>query len=191
VWDNLGVTLNAEYTADHLRVLTKKGDAQTEELKFHRLADFSSALEELHKSLHDGTVVAYSLDNRGKMRPILKESWGTPEGADILLCGVVDLEDGGRRAILFSPQAIEKFARALPPAWEDEKKLDRSRATKRSVGEKREIYKRFRESLGDTIPTISDDVKAMKAWGINREDTRNLRKDHPSRPRGRPKAPRN
>jgi hypothetical protein len=191
VWDNLGVNLNAEYTADHLRVLIKKRDEQAEELKFHRLADFSAALGELRKSLHDGTVVAYTCNDSGMIKPILKDGWGMAEGADILLRGVVDLADGSRRGILFKPQAIEKFARALPPAWGDEKKLDRSRAVKRSAREKREIYSKFRQSLGDSIPTRREDIKAMKALGISREDTRNLRKDHPSRPRGRPKAPRN
>jgi len=61
------------------------------------------------------------------------------------------------------------------------------KALRRTVADKRDIFAEWRKKCGKDIPTIAEDVAAMKKQGINRDDTRQLRKDFPARPSGSPK----
>ena len=51
--------------------------------------------------------------------------------------------------------------------------------------QKAEIFKEWRASNGEYVPTLSEDIKHMKDRGISRADVRRLRPDFPRRPRGR------
>jgi hypothetical protein len=62
-----------------------------------------------------------------------------------------------------------------------------TRTEKLTASEKRRIFGEWRDSIAPRIPTIQEDVEQMKTLGINRDDTRELRKEHPSLPRGKPR----
>jgi hypothetical protein len=193
VWNGLGKTLNAELIGSHLSVLEKSERQRVGDTSImDRLCDFSDALAELRKALFAGEVVAYYLDERGKQDFILKEGWGGDLGADILLRGVVDLVDGWRRLILLKEEDIAKLASSLPPAWvyevEGSNPATKDRALKRPAVEKRRLFEEWRASLGGRIPTMADDIAAMKAKGMNRDDARELRKAYPRLPRGKPRS---
>jgi hypothetical protein len=51
--------------------------------------------------------------------------------------------------------------------------------------QKAEIFREWRASNGEYVPTLSEDIKYMKDRGISRADVRRLRPDFPRRPRGR------
>ncbi|MET4364311.1 hypothetical protein ABIB06_004910 [Bradyrhizobium sp. LB8.2] len=188
VWNALGKSLNATFIYNHLPYHVKEADRA--EGTIDRYCDFMEALSELRKSLFAGETVAYFCEDSGKMKHVLKEGWGGDEGDDILLKGTVTLEGGlWDRVILLKASDIEFLARSLPPAWSSGGKVELAeRITGAGANDKkRQIYKAYRDALDDVIPTIVDDVAAMKSHGISRQDTRWLRKQFPSRPRGRPK----
>jgi hypothetical protein len=195
VWDGLGTTLNAEFIGDHLRVLSKHQRQLTGDTSMiHRLCDFSEAHIDLRKALFAGEIVAYFLEENGKLNFIMKDGWGGDDGADILLRGVADLVDCWRRVILFSSDDIKRLAPSLPPAWVEEsgqaaKGGHINRAVKRPAVEKRRFFEEWRAALDGRVPTTAEDIAAMKEKGINREDARELRKAHPRLPRGKPRAP--
>ena len=194
VWTGLGITLNAEFIEDHLRVLVRDKAGDTSMMD--RLRDFSDALAELRKALFASEITAYFIDENGKLDFILKDGWGGDQGADILLRGVVDLVDGWRRVVLLKTDDINRLAMSLPPAWVDPEgegasATTKGRALKRPAAEKRRVFKEWRESqesLNFLIPTLAEDIAAMKAHGINRDDARELRKAYPRLPRGKPRA---
>jgi hypothetical protein len=191
VWDGLGKTLNAEFISSHLSVLKKgTGPEAGDTSMIDRLCDFSDALAELRKSLFAGEIVAYFVDEEGKQDFILRDGWGGEQGADILLRGVVDLVDGWRRLILLRTEDINRLAGSLPPAWVYEvNPANKERALKRPAAEKRLVFEDWRSSLNGRIPTLAEDIAAMKAKGVNRDDARELRKAYPRLPRGKPRDP--
>jgi hypothetical protein len=186
VWHELGKDLNATYIRNHLGTIYK-GDVLT----IDRLYDYSEALAELRGALFDGDLVAFFLDENGKQDFILKDGWGGSEGGEILLRGVVDLVDGWRRLIMLKSDDIDNFAKSLPSASTgsaEDRAATKARALKQPVGEVFKKMDEWRSSKGDYIPTKLEDEAAMRAAGINRDDARELRKNYPRRPRGRPKA---
>lgn len=190
VWDKLGPTLNATWIYDHLPyyVAETRRDGTMD-----RYCDFMAALEELRKSLFAGEITAYFTHEDGRLDHIFKEGWGGDEAEDILLSGIVDLSGGVlRRVILFKGDDVAKLAQSLPPAWsakiEPRDNGNQSQTIKRPASEKREAFKNWRDSLNGRIPTLAEDIVAMRNVGINREDARELRRDHPSLPRGKPKT---
>jgi hypothetical protein len=194
VWNSLGKTLNAELISSHLSVLDKTERQRANDTSMmDRLCDFSDALAELRKALFAGEIVAHFVDENGKLDFILKDGWGGDQGADILLRGAVDLVDGWRRLVLLKRDDIDRLAKSLPPAWVYEESegacgTTKNRALKRPAVEKRRVFEEWRASLGGKIPTMAEDIAAMKAKGINRDDARELRKAYPSLPRGKPRS---
>jgi hypothetical protein len=186
VWSGLGKTLNAELLDSHLRVLVKKPD----DTMMDRLCDFSDALAELIKALFAGEITAWFVDENGKLNFILKNGWGGDHGADILLRGVVDLVDGRRKPVLLKADEINSLAMSLPPAdpEQEEAGATKARALKRPTTEKRKMFKQWWESLNGRIPTRAEAIAAMKDRGINRDDTRELLKEYPHLPRGKPRS---
>jgi hypothetical protein len=189
IWDGLGGALNAEFLPAHLGVLVKDTRRIDDPSMVNRLRDYSDALVEVRRSLHAGDLVAHYCDEAGKFSFILKDGWGGDLAVDILLRGIVDLEDSWRRPILLKTEEVLRLARSLPPAWNEDgaRRPPKAEGLKRPTAEKRKLFQKWRESLGGRIPTLSDDISAMKDLGINRDDARQLRKDHPSLPRGKPK----
>ena len=49
-------------------------------------------------------------------------------------------------------------------------------------------FKEWREARGSDVPTIKEDTAYMKGFGVGRDEVRLLRKHHPRRNRGKPKA---
>jgi hypothetical protein len=186
LWNGLGKTSNAEFVFDDLRVLVgNAGGADWLE----RGCDFLGALEELRKALYAGEITAHFVDENGKLNFILKDGWCGGQGADILLRGVVDLEAGWRQPVLLKTSDVDGLARSLPPAYvEREDAGAKDRALRRPTAEKRRIFGEWRESLNGRIPTEKEDIAAMKDRGVNRADVRELRKDYPRRPWGKPRA---
>lgn len=193
VWDGLGRTHNAEFLSNHLSVLDRIEERKNDTSMIDRLCDYGDALVELRKALHAGEVVAEFLDQEGKPGFILKDGWGGEAGDTILLRGIADLADGWSRLVLLKIDQLDNLAKSLPPAWpgplvEDPKNpKPPSSAERLTASNKREIFRSWRDSVAPRIPTLAEDIERMKQLGINRDDTRELRKEHPSLPRGKPR----
>ena len=183
VWNGLGKISNAEFVGDDLRVLLGRTGATD---WIERVCDFEDALIELRTALYAGEITAYYRDDHGKLNFILKDGWGHDQAADILRRGVVDLADEWGKTVLLKTDDVDRLASSLPPA-EQASPATKGRALKRSAAEKRHIFEQWRESLNGRIPTLPEDIAAMKDHGINRDDTRALRKDYPRLPPGKPR----
>jgi hypothetical protein len=61
-----------------------------------------------------------------------------------------------------------------------------TKTKKLPAAQKRKIFAEWRASRGEDIPTITEDLNEMLRHDIHRDDVLQLRKPHPSRPRGRP-----
>jgi hypothetical protein len=189
IWEGLGSVYNAEFITDHLKVLVKDPRRSHDASMINRLCDYSDALVELRKSLRAGDITAYFCDDAGKMRFIIKDGWGGDEAPDILLRGIVDLVDGWRRTLLFKRDDVIRLASSLPSAWQaKDPSPQATRSVQRKLVEKRKLFQDWRESLDGRIPTLSEDIATMKVLGISRDDARQLRKQHLSLPRGKPKT---
>lgn len=193
IWDGLGFTYNAEFLPNHLSVLVPIEQRKNDTSMMDRLCDFGDALIELRKALHAGDVVAEFLDESGKPGFILKEGWGGDAGDEILRRGIADLADGWSRLVLLKIEALDELANSLSPAWPDKepdrlsKDVEREPTIKLIVSEKRQKFGEWRKSISPRIPTAQEDIEEMKKLGINRDDTRELRKEYPSLPRGKPR----
>jgi hypothetical protein len=191
IWEGLGTRYNALLLQNHLSVLVPIEQRQSDTSMIHRLCDFGDALVEIRKALHAGDLVAEFLDESGKLGSILKDGWGGDAGDEILLRGAVDLADGRSRLLLFKLATLDQFAKSLTPAWPDQvaetsqRPAPKMPAVKLAASEKRRLFREWRDSSPERIPTLSEDIAHMKLVGINREDTRQLRKDFPRLPRGK------
>jgi hypothetical protein len=193
IWEGLGTRYNALLLQNHLSVLVPIEQRKTDTSMIDRLCDFGDALVEIRKALHAGDLVAEFLDESGKFDSIARDGWGGDAGDETLLSGIVDLADGRSRVLLLKLTTLDRLAESLPPAWPDQVAETSQRpppkmpTVKLAASERRRLFKEWRESCPNRIPTLSEDVAQMKLLGINREDTRELRKDFPSLPRGKPR----
>lgn len=192
IWGGLGLTHNAEFLSNHLSVLVPIEQRKNDTSMIDRLYDFEDALVELRKALHSGDVVAEFLDESGKPDFILKDGWGGDAGDEILRRGIAYLADGWSRLVLLRIDTLDELAKSLPPTCSDQNsgssqnEIRPTQTGKLAASEKRRIFSEWRDSIAPRIPTIQEDIRQMKALGINRDDTRELRKEHPSLPRGKP-----
>jgi hypothetical protein len=193
IWEGLGTRYNGLLLRNHLSILVPIEQRKTGTSMIDRLCDFDDALVEIRKALHAGDLIAEFLDESGKLDSIARDGWGGNAGDETLLSGIVDFADGRSRVLLFKLTTLDQFAESLPPAWPDHVAETSQRPThkmpkvKLSVSEKRRLFKEWRDSSPERIPTEAEDLARMKLVGINREDTRQLRKDFPSLPRGKPR----
>jgi hypothetical protein len=182
IWEGLGTIYNALLLQNHLSILVPNEQRKNDTSMIDRLCDFGDALVEIRTALHAGHLVAEFLDESGALCSILKDGWGGDAGDEILLRGIVDLADGRSRVLLFKITALDQLAESLPPAWPDQVAETSPRPTpkmptvKLAASERRRLFKKWRESCPDRIPTLSEDVAQMKLVGINRDDTRQLRR---------------
>lgn len=200
IWDGLGNRFNAEAIQYLLFTLREQseGDARNHLLlMWERFVDFDYAMQDLRIALHAGELTAEICDADGRMIPILQEGWGGPHGLDILLRGLVDLEDTPPGAVVLVRRAdIAQFATdqherdlqayALAKA-EGKRNSPSSQAPRQPLISAERIFAEWREqqrALG-RVPTYEEDVAYMKEFGIGRDRVRKLRKSFPRLPRGK------
>lgn len=195
MWAGLGGSLNAEtieYQVYRMSLEIKRSDAMADVAALiARHCDFDIAVQKLRRSLHSGEITAEYCDQRGKFGFIQKDGWGGLDGGKILLRGIVELEDGWTRLILLRVDAIENLAKGASQHEACAATKPGDEKPGMPTLERRQLFAEWRASQGDYIPKLAEDTEQMKKVGVNRDDTRELRKDFPRRPRGKPKQPRN
>jgi hypothetical protein len=170
-----------------------------------------AAAYSMREALADGSLVALIRDP--KTGDILKPSVWSDDGLQNYWRGRTDTDssaplddpnapgpwaqsDGWRRRVFFWLNDFEHWSGGLR-----EFSFTGPQQNLRSVGgrseliegmkprltkkQKAEIFKEWRASNGEYVPTLSEDIKYMKDQGISRADVRWLRADFPRRPRGR------
>lgn len=182
IYSGLGTRYNAEVLGAILRQEIPRDALKADVAIAERLFDFEDAARDLRAALHAGDLAAEFVDERGEFGWIKSAGWGGDEGIWILFRGVVTLEDGWVRLILFKIDAIDRFAVAAAPSSAKQER------PKLSVREAKQKFKEWRESRGEDTPTQNEDFEYMRRLGVSRDRVKLLRKEYPSLPRGKPKA---
>jgi hypothetical protein len=178
IYAGLGTLYKADYLRGYLRSEIPKADLKENAAIADRMYDFEDAVYDLRIALHAGDLVAGYCDERGKFGWIESTIWGGDQALQALLRGIVTLEDGWVRLILFKIESIGKFingSRTTPAST--------PRLSKATINRE---WGNWRDQRKGNIPTEDEDFEHMRKFGARRDEVRELRDTAPKLKRGRP-----
>jgi hypothetical protein len=144
-----------------------------------RLYDFNYAICDLRIALHAGDLVAEFCDERGKFDWIRPAGWGGDEALWALFTGIVTLEDGFVRLILFKIDSIDKFTKQ-PDV--------RIKGPTYSLADMQRGFEEWRKKCHPKIPSLTEDYEHMnRKFGASRDLVEKVRESVPKLKRGRPR----
>jgi hypothetical protein len=102
---------------------------------------------------------------------------GGDEALGTLLRGIVELEDGWVRLLLFKIDAIDKFAKHpdIKPKRPPQSRADGQRE-----------FLKWRQDCQPNIPSLQEDYEHMRKFGVSRDTVIKLRESAQKLKRGRP-----
>jgi hypothetical protein len=128
VWARLGVSLNPEFVADHIRVLSRVDGEEALSQQLERLCDYQEAAGDLRTALYSGAIKGEFVNDAGNLEIIQPRMWATDAGAQALLAGTAWVDEGpdevNRLVVLKESALLELLERkssarhssARPPA---------------------------------------------------------------------------
>ena len=188
LWNELGRKLSAEFI--ELSLIELRERAKERNLDFSpmrtRWVDFDVAMRQLLKSLFAGEITAKCCDPDGEreLRSIKKDFWGGVHGVDSLLRGLVQTTYP-RAVILIEESAVRSLAKLIARS---DPSSSKPKMPKLSRAAEERTFKEWRDACAENIPTQDEDIGHMRQLGVSRDRVIELRKKHPSLPRGKPKA---
>jgi hypothetical protein len=132
VWSGLGASLNPEFIADHLRVLTSPANDEARVRQIDRLCDYGESAGELRAALYSGTIKAEFINDSGKFEAVQKEAWSTDAGEQALMAGTAWIDEGAdevcRLILLNEAELTRLLAQDTLPSKPDAKPPSEKRA---------------------------------------------------------------